>query len=156
MEQRSPIKQLTKSLKAKSLKGWVEEKIEEKLQKYESSKRNRRKIKGKNWKKFPSPEAVQRITPLAAEELLKIQEDPEKTKTIENKVVAFLSQRIDENHEKIGDLLEENIGKMSDGELVSFIKDNTGDLQMIRLNGMAFGVLVSIAVFIVKAVLGVL
>lgn len=147
-----------KKFESESFKEWAEEKIEEKLQDETLRKEIEEKLRKALEKEFPSPEAVQkRMTPLIAKELLKIQEDPEKIKSIEERTLAFLSQTIDENHERIGDLLEENIGKMSDGELVSFIKDNTeGDLQMIRLNGMAFGVLVSIVVFIFKAVLGVL
>ena len=86
---------------------------------------------------------------------MKIQNSPEKLAGIENQIIFYLSKIIDENHDKSGDLLEENIDKMSDGELVSFIKDNTeGDLQMIRLNGMAFGMMISVVVFILKFALG--
>lgn len=134
----------------------LDEKIREALEKDDLRKATEEKLREILYREIPSPEAVyEKITPIAARELMKIQNSPEKLAGIENQIIFYLSKIIDENHDKIGDLLEENIDKMSDGELVSFIKDNTeGDLQMIRLNGMAFGMMISIVVFILKFALG--
>lgn len=64
--------------------------------------------------------------------------------------------RIEENHSRIGDLVRYNLDNMSDYELVSFIKDNTeSDLQMIRLNGMGFGILIGLIVFGVRHHFGI-
>ncbi|MDO5649039.1 MAG: DUF445 family protein [Gallicola sp.] len=155
---RELYKRIQEKLEGDELKLWIEEKLEEKLQEQRLKKEIEDRLRQEIDKEIPSSASIEkRITPLVGRELLKIQEDPEKIQAIESKIIHFLSELIDKNHEKIGDLLEENIGKMSDGELVSFIKDNTeGDLQMIRLNGMAFGVMISMVVFIAKAFLGIL
>lgn len=78
----------------------------------------------------------------------------------QKKVDVFLkdiiNKFIDDEHEKIGKLVKENLNKYTDTMLIKLIESNVGnDLQLIRINGSLVGGIVGIIIFIIKYSLGV-
>ncbi|MBD2846685.1 DUF445 domain-containing protein [Paenibacillus sp. IB182496] len=62
---------------------------------------------------------------------------------------------VERNHAKIGALVQDKLGALSEQELIAFVKDKAHrDLQYIRLNGMIVGALVGIALDLSTAWLG--
>lgn len=96
------------------------------------------------------------IGPAAKHFVDNFEEDEAFIEKAEDLLLEWLGSIIEKDHDKIGDFLDANLNQMSDEELVSFIRDNTEkDLQLIRLNGMGFGALVSIVIFAVRLGLGI-
>jgi len=80
-------------------------------------------------------------------------------KMIENKLVIDvwiqkqLSILIENNHDKIGDLVRDNLNKLDDETLIDMIENNVGkDLQWIRVNGAVCGFIIGILLSIVQVV----
>ncbi|WP_435133935.1 DUF445 domain-containing protein [Formosa sp. A9] len=64
---------------------------------------------------------------------------------------STLLQLIDKNHHKIGELVAESLGKLSNVELVEQIEAKVGeDLQYIRLNGAIVGGIVGMLIMTIK------
>ena len=78
--------------------------------------------------------------------------DNRRVGNIINKVVVeYVVKLVEEYHEQLGDMIENNLLAMNNRELVEFIREGTErELQMIRLNGMLFGILFGIDIIGVK------
>ena len=78
--------------------------------------------------------------------------DNKRVGNIINKVVVeYVVKLVEEYHEQLGDMIENNLLAMNNRELVEFIREGTErELQMIRLNGMLFGILFGIVIIGVK------
>jgi uncharacterized membrane-anchored protein YjiN (DUF445 family) len=73
--------------------------------------------------------------------------DSEFRSAVDAWLLKQLSELVDQKHGFIRETVRANLAGMHDDELVAFVRDNTeGDLQKIRLNGMAFGVVIGIVV----------
>ncbi|PKG21731.1 DUF445 domain-containing protein [Niallia nealsonii] len=77
----------------------------------------------------------------------------------ENKIVIDLwiqkqlSILIENNHDKIGDLVRDNLNKLDDETLTDMIENNVGkDLQWIRVNGAVCGFIIGILLSVVQVV----
>ncbi len=68
----------------------------------------------------------------------------------------IINKLIDDDHEKIGKMVKENLNKYTDTMLIELIESKVGnDLQLIRINGSLVGGVVGIIIFIIKYSLGV-
>nr|WP_243236955.1 DUF445 domain-containing protein [Heliobacterium chlorum] len=75
--------------------------------------------------------------------------DKDQRQGLERVIKEFLFLWIDEKHGEIGKLVEENLQRISDGELVELIESKAGnDLQMIRINGSLVGGFVGLLIFL--------
>ncbi|WP_160673088.1 DUF445 domain-containing protein [Clostridium sp. C8-1-8] len=85
------------------------------------------------------------ILPFIDNLLINIAEDKELIDKLEKDIRGQISNYIDENHEKIGLLVKENIEKLDTETLVDLIEDKVGsDLQWIRINGAICGFLIGL------------
>ncbi len=104
---------------------------------------------------FIEEAGVKRITASAVEHLFipYLENNP----GIQSWCIIWLSNLIEKHHPSIGSFLNSNLNNMSNEELIAFIKDSTeNDLQKIRLNGMAWGVVVCFVLLFVRIRLGIL
>ncbi|WP_440115642.1 DUF445 domain-containing protein [Paenibacillus sp. QZ-Y1] len=70
------------------------------------------------------------------------------------KIVDGVTNLLEKNHSKIGNLVRENVDKMDNASLVSLIEDKVGqDLQWIRINGAVTGFIIGIALTALRLVL---
>ncbi|MGJ5642124.1 DUF445 domain-containing protein [Formosa sp. S-31] len=83
--------------------------------------------------------------------LVALYNDQSKLERTDAWLKSTLLQLIDKNHHKIGELVAESLGKLSNVELVNQIEAKVGeDLQYIRLNGALVGGLVGMIIMIFK------
>ncbi|MBM7866060.1 DUF445 family protein [Heliobacterium gestii] len=72
--------------------------------------------------------------------LSELRQDRERRAALDGMVKVHLFRWIDEQHEEIGKLVQENLQSISDEQLVELIESKAGnDLQMIRINGAVVG-----------------
>lgn len=70
---------------------------------------------------------------------------------LEQYIKEQVSDYIDNNHEKIGKLVKENIDKLETETLIELIEDRIGDdLQWIRINGAICGFLIGLILGIIR------
>ncbi len=104
---------------------------------------------------FIDEAGLKRIIASAIEGLLipHIEKDPE----IRTWTINWLSSLVETHHPTVGSFLKSNLYAMDNEELIAFIKGSTEkDLQMIRLNGMAWGVVVCTVLLVIRFQLGIL
>ena len=60
---------------------------------------------------------------------------------------------VENNHSKIGKLVQENLDKLDDKTLIEMIENNVGkDLQWIRVNGAVCGFMIGLVLEGIKAI----
>ncbi|WP_170291781.1 DUF445 domain-containing protein [Heliobacterium mobile] len=75
--------------------------------------------------------------------------DKEQRQGLDRIIKEFLFLWIDEKHGELGKLVEENLQRISNDELVELIESKAGnDLQMIRINGSIVGGFVGLLIFL--------
>ena len=61
---------------------------------------------------------------------------------------------VENNHSKIGKLVQENLDKLDDKTLIEMIENNVGkDLQWIRVNGAVCGFMIGLVLEGIKAIM---
>ncbi|MNR51865.1 hypothetical protein D3C85_1716050 [compost metagenome] len=84
--------------------------------------------------------------------LEKLEESPERIEQGEQWIQQQAVQLIEKHYSKIGALVRENLNKLSNAELVTFIEGKVGrDLQWIRINGAICGFLVGVGLSLIRA-----
>ena len=85
------------------------------------------------------------LLPLLSKALESLKSDQEKVIAIESWIKQQISIFVDNNHSKIGKLVEENLEKLDNKTLIDMIENNVGkDLQWIRVNGAVCGFLIGL------------
>lgn len=85
------------------------------------------------------------LLPLLSKALENLKADNEKVEAIEAWIQDQISIFVDNNHAKIGKLVEENLEKLDNETLIDMIENNVGkDLQWIRVNGAVCGFLIGL------------
>ncbi|WP_158289692.1 DUF445 domain-containing protein [Paenibacillus flagellatus] len=80
------------------------------------------------------------IIPLLEQAIGRLKADPDRTERVEAFVQDKLAGWIENNHHKIGKLIEENIAKYDNETLIAMLEEKIGsDLQWIRVNGAICG-----------------
>jgi uncharacterized membrane-anchored protein YjiN (DUF445 family) len=70
---------------------------------------------------------------------------------MEQTLHTYIAQWVEENHGRIGQLVRENMEKLSDAELIALMEDKLGqDLQWIRVNGAICGWLIGLLIGAIK------
>jgi uncharacterized membrane-anchored protein YjiN (DUF445 family) len=85
------------------------------------------------------------LHPLLSKALENLKADNERVLAIESWIQDQISIFVDNNHAKIGKLVEENLKKLDNETLIDMIENNVGkDLQWIRVNGAVCGFLIGL------------
>jgi uncharacterized membrane-anchored protein YjiN (DUF445 family) len=85
------------------------------------------------------------LHPLLSKVLENLKADNERVLAIESWIQDQISIFVDNNHAKIGKLVEENLKKLDNETLIDMIENNVGkDLQWIRVNGAVCGFLIGL------------
>ncbi|WP_081954658.1 DUF445 domain-containing protein [Neobacillus niacini] len=93
------------------------------------------------------------LLPLLSKALESLKTDKEKINAIESWIQQQISIFVDNNHSKIGKLVEENLEKLDDKTLIDMIETNVGkDLQWIRVNGAVCGFLIGLVLVGLKLI----
>ncbi|MFJ7727982.1 DUF445 domain-containing protein [Neobacillus sp. NPDC097160] len=94
------------------------------------------------------------ILPVIIGGLENIKENPEKVNALETWIKQQISIFVDNNHSRIGKLVEENLERLDDKTLINMVETNVGkDLQWIRVNGAVCGFLIGLVLVGIKALL---
>ncbi|MNH89992.1 hypothetical protein D3C87_456680 [compost metagenome] len=92
------------------------------------------------------------LTPFLRTMLQRLEESPERIEQGEQWIQQQAVQLIEKHYSKIGALVRENLNKLSNAELVTFIEGKVGrDLQWIRINGAICGFLVGVGLSLIRA-----
>ncbi|MBK1809177.1 DUF445 domain-containing protein [Clostridium sp. YIM B02505] len=87
----------------------------------------------------------EKILPVLDKLIYDVSKEDELVEKIDQYIRSQISQYINENHEKIGVLVKENIEKLDTKTLIDLIEDKVGgDLQWIRINGAVCGFLIGL------------
>lgn len=87
----------------------------------------------------------QSVLPFITSNLTDIKQDINQMSSIEEWIRKYIYQFIDQNHSRIGQLVEENLNKLDDKTLIEMLENNVGkDLQWIRVNGAICGFLIGL------------
>ncbi|MGG3471207.1 DUF445 domain-containing protein [Neobacillus pocheonensis] len=93
------------------------------------------------------------ILPLIEKGLMEFKENPEKVNNLEAWIKKQISTFVDNNHSKIGKLVEENLERLDNETLIDMIENNVGrDLQWIRVNGAVCGFLIGLVLIGIKTI----
>ncbi len=85
------------------------------------------------------------------EEFAKIKNDPKRLEEVNKYLRKVLEAIIEEYHPKIGDMVKSSLKRLSDEELVEFVKQKIDyDLQYIRFNGAVVGGIVGVILELIK------
>lgn len=80
-----------------------------------------------------------------------LEEDAQRQEAIDTAIQKQIMSFVEENHSKIGQLVQENLDKLDDETLVDMMENNVGkDLQWIRVNGALCGFLIGIVLTFIK------
>jgi uncharacterized membrane-anchored protein YjiN (DUF445 family) len=94
------------------------------------------------------------LLPFLTRLLNNLKEEPAKTKIIENWIQKQIAKLVEENHSKIGKLVQENLDKLDDETLIQMMENKIGkDLQWIRVNGAICGFIIGIFLTEIKALM---
>jgi uncharacterized membrane-anchored protein YjiN (DUF445 family) len=94
------------------------------------------------------------LLPFLTRFLNKLKEDPIKINIIENWIKEEINSLVEENHSKIGKLVQENLDKLDDEMLIHMMENKIGkDLQWIRVNGAICGFIIGIFLTGIKALI---
>ncbi|WP_040204371.1 DUF445 domain-containing protein [Neobacillus jeddahensis] len=92
------------------------------------------------------------VLPFVFNRLDDFQSNPEKVHSIENWIKQQLSSFVDQNHAKIGKLVQENLDRLDNKTLINMVENNVGkDLQWIRVNGAVCGFLIGLILVGIRA-----
>ncbi|MBO1624604.1 DUF445 domain-containing protein [Bacillus arachidis] len=98
--------------------------------------------------------ANQYLLPFLTKQMNKVKEDPVTVRKMENWLQKQIVNLVENNHSKIGKLVQENLDKLDDKTLIEMIENNVGkDLQWIRVNGAVCGFMIGLVLEGIKAVL---
>jgi uncharacterized membrane-anchored protein YjiN (DUF445 family) len=85
------------------------------------------------------------VAPVVEQAIGRLREDQETVERVETFVQDKLAGLIEDNHHKIGLLIEENLNKYDNETLIALIEDKVGsDLQWIRVNGAICGFIIGL------------
>ncbi len=89
------------------------------------------------------------------ENIVESLEQNKRLKAVFNKIIVSAGiNRIEEYHWQLNEMIEKNLISMNNGELIEFLREGTEkELQMIRVNGMIFGILFGVALVFAKFIL---
>jgi uncharacterized membrane-anchored protein YjiN (DUF445 family) len=94
------------------------------------------------------------LLPFFTRLLNKLKEDPAKMNTIEDWIKKGIINLVEDNHSKIGKLVQENLDKLDDETLIHIMENKIGkDLQWIRVNGAICGFIIGIFLTGIKALI---
>ena len=98
--------------------------------------------------------ADQYLLPFLTRQMNKVKEDPVTVQKIEDWLQKQIVNLVENNHSKIGKLVQENLDKLDDKTLIEMIENNVGkDLQWIRVNGAVCGFMIGLVLEGLKAVI---
>ncbi|HHQ8914398.1 TPA: DUF445 domain-containing protein [Bacillus cereus] len=84
----------------------------------------------------------------------KIKDDEVTVQKIEDWLQKQVVKLVENNHSKIGKLVQENLDKLDDKTLIEMIENNVGkDLQWIRVNGAVCGFMIGLVLEGIKAII---
>ncbi len=94
------------------------------------------------------------LLPFLTRLLNNLKKDRAKINIIENWIQNQLGNLVEENHSKIGKLVQENLDKLDDETLIHMMENKIGkDLQWIRVNGAICGFIIGIFLTEIKALI---
>jgi uncharacterized membrane-anchored protein YjiN (DUF445 family) len=94
------------------------------------------------------------LLPFLTRLLNNLKEDPAKINIIENWIQKQIVNLVEDNHSKIGKLVQENLDKLDDETLIHMMENKIGkDLQWIRVNGAICGFIIGIILTEIKALI---
>ncbi|MGW5890987.1 DUF445 domain-containing protein [Priestia megaterium] len=110
------------------------------------------KMKAKVTAFIESPEFMKSYAvPYVESWLNALEGDAQRQEAIDTAIQKQIMSFVDENHSKIGQLVQENLDKLDDETLVDMMENNVGkDLQWIRVNGALCGFLIGIVLTVIK------
>lgn len=115
--------------------------IEDKLLQVSERLRNQAEVFVEN-PKFVSQYVIPVITKLLAS----IKEDPQRVQRGEDWIQQQIIGYLEQNHSKIGHLVQENLDKLDNETLIEMMEDKIGkDIQWIRVNGAICGFFIGVA-----------
>ncbi|MEY8346827.1 DUF445 domain-containing protein [Bacillus cereus] len=98
--------------------------------------------------------ADQYLLPFLTRQMNKVKEDPVTVQKMEDWLQKQIVNLVENNHSKIGKLVQENLDKLDDKTLIEMIENNIGkDLQWIRVNGAVCGFMIGLVLEGLKAVI---
>lgn len=85
------------------------------------------------------------VIPFLQKQMNKIKDDEVTVQKIEDWLQKQVVKLVENNHSKIGKLVQENLDKLDDKTLIEMIENNVGkDLQWIRVNGAVCGFMIGL------------
>ncbi|PEY32264.1 DUF445 domain-containing protein [Bacillus cereus] len=94
------------------------------------------------------------LLPFLTKQMNKIKEDPATVQKMEDWLQKQIVNLVENNHSKIGKLVQENLDKLDDKTLIEMIENNVGkDLQWIRVNGAVCGFMIGLVLEGIKALI---
>lgn len=94
------------------------------------------------------------VIPFLQKQMNKIKEDEQTVQKIEEWLQKQVVKLVENNHSKIGKLVQENLDKLDDKTLIEMIENNVGkDLQWIRVNGAVCGFMIGLVLEGIKAII---
>jgi uncharacterized membrane-anchored protein YjiN (DUF445 family) len=83
--------------------------------------------------------------------LQRLKEDQKKQSELENWIQQRIFKIVENNHDKIGQLVKKNLDKLDNETLIVMMEDKIGkDLQWIRVNGAVCGFLIGLGLVGIK------
>ncbi|MBY0595294.1 DUF445 domain-containing protein [Bacillus bingmayongensis] len=96
----------------------------------------------------------QYLLPFVTKQMNKVKEDPITVRKMEDWLQKQIVNLVENNHSKIGKLVQENLDKLDDKTLIEMIENNVGkDLQWIRVNGAVCGFMIGLVLEGLKAII---
>ncbi|OTX86834.1 DUF445 domain-containing protein [Bacillus thuringiensis] len=94
------------------------------------------------------------VMPFLQTQINKIKDDEVTVQKIEDWLQKQVVKLVENNHSKIGKLVQENLDKLDDKTLIEMIENNVGkDLQWIRVNGAVCGFMIGLVLEGIKAII---
>ncbi|HDR7776917.1 TPA: DUF445 domain-containing protein [Bacillus tropicus] len=94
------------------------------------------------------------VIPFLQTQMNKIKDDEVTVQKIEDWLQKQVVKLVENNHSKIGKLVQENLDKLDDKTLIEMIENNVGkDLQWIRVNGAVCGFMIGLVLEGIKAII---
>ncbi|GCF67247.1 DUF445 domain-containing protein [Bacillus cereus] len=94
------------------------------------------------------------VIPFLQKQMNKIKDDEVNVQKIEDWLQKQVVKLVENNHSKIGKLVQENLDKLDDKTLIEMIENNVGkDLQWIRVNGAVCGFMIGLVLEGIKAII---
>ncbi|OJD41393.1 DUF445 domain-containing protein [Bacillus sp. L27] len=94
------------------------------------------------------------VIPFLQTQMNQIKDDEVTVQKIEDWLQKQVVKLVENNHSKIGKLVQENLDKLDDKTLIEMIENNVGkDLQWIRVNGAVCGFMIGLVLEGIKAII---